>query len=184
MKKYKKIGNDKAYKLLNSGTIIIVCTKDKNGVPDIAPIAWQCPLDYDPVTKVLFICDVNHKTFDNFQKTKHFVICIPHVSQKKLVLDTGSVSGKEVDKIKKFKIKTIVSSTLEIAVPDDCIGFMECKLIDVIKHEGVGIVMGEVVNAMVDEKAFKDRLLSENKEGKTLHHLGSKVFFEPGKLVK
>jgi len=184
MKKYKKIANDNAYRLLNSGSIILVCTKDKKGTGNMAPIAWTCPLDYDPVTKVLFICDVNHKTFANFSASKEYVVCIPHVSQKKLVLDAGSVSGKKTDKIKKFGIKTFVSPKMNIQLPVDCIAYLECRLINVIKHDGVGIVMGEVINAMADEKAFKDRLLSEKKEGKTLHHLGSKIFIEPGKLVK
>lgn len=185
MKKYKKLTNDKGYKLLNTGSVILVCTKDSKGVHNITTIAWQCPLDYDPVTKVLFISDVNHKGFDNLSKSKKFVVCIPHASQRKLVLDMGSVSGKKVDKLKKFKVPHFISETNKIAVPEDCIGYIECSLIQVIKHEGVGIVMGKAVNVRVDEKAFKDRLLSEKAAGKTLHHLGSKVFVLPeDRIVK
>lgn len=184
MKKYKNIPTGKAYKLLNTGSVILVCTKDKKGNSNIAPFAWQCPLEFEPVTQLLFICVLKHKTFDNISKNRQFVVCIPHAKHKKLVLDTGSVSGHKVDKIKKFGIKTFISPKLRIAVPDECIGFIECKLIKVIKNGETGIVMGEALSAKVDEKAFRDRILVEKPEGKTLHHLGGNVFCEPGKIIK
>ncbi len=183
MKKYQKLANNKAYRLLNSGSIILLCTKDECGKNNITPIAWQCPLDYDPVTKVLLISDLNHKAFDNISKTKQYVICVPHVSQKELVLNLGSVSGKSCDKIGTFDVEHLFSPLFQIAIPQDCIGYMECRLEEMIPRDGVGIVIGEVMSCMVDEKAFHERLLSENEAGKTLHHLGSKVFIAPGMIV-
>ena len=183
MKTYKSVPLEKAYKLLNTGAIIIVGSKDKGGSPNLTPIAWNTLVDYDPVTRLLFVCDKEHKTYSNICDTLKFVVILPHVSQTELVKKLGSSSGSKENKIEKYKVETFVSNKYQIAVPMDSIGYLECKAYRILDEGAVGIIFGEVENAMVDSEAFSDRLLSEKEAGKTLHHLGGKVFIHPGDKV-
>lgn len=180
MKDYIKISSEKAYQLLNSGSLVLISSVSIDDKHDIAPFAWQCPVDFEPITKVLFVCDQNHKTFKNIQETKQFCISIPHVSQLQLVKDLGSCSGHDTDKIKKFNIQTIKSELIECITPDNCIGYLECKEYKIINEDGVSIIFGKVLLAKVNKQAYNGRLLSETETGKTIHHLGGKVFITTG----
>ncbi len=184
MKNYITLPADKAYKLLNNGAIIMVATRDAQKQPNLTPIAWHCPVDYEPVTRLLFVCDKKHKCFINILLAKKFVIVLPHASQSQLVKDMGSVSGHKADKLKKFKTKTFPSAKYKYSIPEGCIGYIECKLEKIVSEKYVGIVFGRAVSAGVARTAFKDRLLVNKAAGKTLHYLGSKLFYQPGdKLI-
>jgi flavin reductase (DIM6/NTAB) family NADH-FMN oxidoreductase RutF len=180
MKEYIKISNEKAYHLLNTGALLLIGTVGNNKNNNVAPIAWQCPVDFEPVTKMMIACDKNHKTFSNISETKHFCIAIPHISQLKLVKELGSCSGKNADKYKKFGIDAMTCETIDCIAPENCIAYLECKVYNIMDHDGTGLIFGEIVNAKVDKQAYNGRLLSETEAGKTIHHLGGKVFISTG----
>jgi flavin reductase (DIM6/NTAB) family NADH-FMN oxidoreductase RutF len=176
LKEYIKISNDKAYKLLNTGALLLISSVSIEGKFDISPIAWQCPVDYDRVTKLLFVCDKNHKTFKNISETEQFAVSIPHIDQLKLLKDLGSCSGHDIDKIQQFKIQVIETEKINCCVPVNCIAYLECKTSKIIDESNVAIIFGNVIHAKVDKEAFNRRLLSETESGKTIHHLGGKIF--------
>lgn len=67
-----------AYKFVTPGVPVLIGTKGKNpGQYNLAPIAWNCPLDYEPVTKVLFVSDPAHQTALNAKREGRFAFCIP-----------------------------------------------------------------------------------------------------------
>jgi flavin reductase (DIM6/NTAB) family NADH-FMN oxidoreductase RutF len=175
-KEYIKISNDKAYKLLNTGAMLLISTVSVEGKFDIAPIAWQCPVDYDRVTKLLFVCDKNHKTFKNILETEQFAVSIPHIDQLKLLKDLGSCSGNDIEKIQQFNVQVMETEKISCCVPVNCIAYLECKTSKIIDEGNVAIIFGNVIHAKVDKEAFNRRLLSETESGKTIHHLGGKIF--------
>jgi flavin reductase (DIM6/NTAB) family NADH-FMN oxidoreductase RutF len=176
MENFQAVKNEKAYQLINSGGLIIVCTVSLEGIYDMAPIAWHCPVDYDKTSRLLFVSDLQHKTYANIVATKKFVIALPSANQVELVKKIGSCSGNEVNKIELLHLSTIESPVSKIALPLDCIAYIECKLHSVVMQEAVGIVLGDVVNAFAQKEAYKGRLLSETPNAKTIHHLGSNSF--------
>jgi flavin reductase (DIM6/NTAB) family NADH-FMN oxidoreductase RutF len=179
MKEYISIPKDKAYHLLNFGPMILVSTVSADNKHNITPIAWQCPVEYDPTTRVLFVTDKDHKAFKNISETGHFIISVPHVSQLHLVKDLGSCSGNDTDKIEKYNINTFNGNKVNCVIPDDVIGFLECKLYKVVDEGSVAIIFGEVIAASADKEAYTGRVLTEKEEGKTIHHLGGSKFFSP-----
>lgn len=183
MKTYKPVSLEKAYKLLNTGAIILIGSADKAGVTNLTPIAWNTLVDYEPVTRLLFVCDKGHKTYENITNTDRFVVVLPHSSQASLVKKLGTSTGKDVSKIEIFNVPVFKSEKYQFPVPDDSIAYLECKVYRILDEGGVGIIFGEVVHAMVDAQAYSDRLLSETEPGKTLHHLGGKQFVHPGDTI-
>jgi flavin reductase (DIM6/NTAB) family NADH-FMN oxidoreductase RutF len=183
MKDYIKISNEKGYQILNSGALILISSVSFDEKYDIAPIAWQCPVDFEPVTKMMMACDKDHKTFKNIQETNQFCISVPHISQLKLVKDLGSCSGNDTDKFEKFNLTAINCDIINCIVPDDCIAYLECKVYNINTKDSTGLVFGEVINAKVDKLAYNGRLLSETEAGKTIHHLGGKIFISMGDQI-
>lgn len=183
MKDYKALPLQKAYKLLNTGAIILIASKGNDGISNLTPIAWNTLVDYEPVTRLLFVCDKDHKTYSNIMETNRFVVVLPHVSQNELVKKLGSVSGKELNKIENLNVEIFLSDLYGFKIPLGSIAYLECKVYRVLDESGVGIFFGEVENAKVDKEAYSDRLLSEIEAGKTLHHLGGKQFIQPGDSI-
>lgn len=172
------VPTDKAYRLLNTGAVILVCTRDGSGVPNHAPLAWHCPLAMDPVTRVLMVCDMEHKTASNIRETGKYVIAIPHASQVELVTKAGSVSGREVKKFDHLHIDAFESRLFGYPVPDGSLAYLECRLDSIIEEHD--LILGTVLNALAHAEAFHERLLVESPAGKTLHHLGEGKFMIPG----
>jgi flavin reductase (DIM6/NTAB) family NADH-FMN oxidoreductase RutF len=183
MKEYSLLAKEKAYQLLNTGALILVSTMSTDQQYDIAPIAWQCPVDFDPVTKILFVTDKNHCTFRNIVETRQFIISIPHIIQVKLIKDVGSCSGSDTNKFEKFKIAAFKGNKINCLIPEEVIGFIECKCYNIVEDVTVAIVFGEVISASVDKEAYSNCLLSEKPEGKTLHHLSGNKFIAPGDFI-
>lgn len=181
---YLNVPTNEAYKLLNTGALILVSTSDMEEHLNLAPIAWHCPVDYDPGTKLLFVSDSKHKTLANIRETGKFVICLPHASQLKLVRDLGSCSGHKVNKLEKFNLDYALSEKFQMAVPCGILAYLECSVLKILDEGYVAIVMAEVMNAKATKGCYRDRLIVEKEFGKTLHHLGKDLFFQPGELLE
>ncbi len=172
---YVSVLPGKAYRLINHGPLVLVCTSDKDGNADIAPIAWNCPVENSP-TRVFLVIAKSHKTYSNISDTGSFVVCVPREEQLGMVKSTGSVSGKTIDKFKKFDIDYISGREVSAKIPTGCVGYIECKVVENMDREGVGIIVGEAVAAAADSEGFNGRVIPEVKEGRTIHHFGGGEF--------
>jgi len=175
---YVKVPQDNWYRLINHGPTVMVSTRDKDGVYNIAPIAWSSPVQKNPA-KLVAVIGRRHKTYKNIIETGEFAVCVPHVSQTKLVRQTGKSTGDEIRKFDEFSIQAFPANDVDILVPDGCVGFIECRLSNRSQQEKVDIIVGEVISASALEAVFADRLLVEKPEAKTLHHLGGSLFAAP-----
>lgn len=183
MIKYSEIPVDKAYRLINHGPVVLVSTCAADGIYNIAPVAWNCPVAKSP-TGILIAIASCHKTYKNITQSKNFAICVPGKELAVLVSDTGSVSGNDTDKFKKFNISSVKGSKINCLIPEGCIGYLECSLSKEFNTEDVKLVIGECIYAAADARAFAGMLLPENPEGKSLHHLGGDKFATlSGKII-
>jgi flavin reductase (DIM6/NTAB) family NADH-FMN oxidoreductase RutF len=183
MRDYIKLANEKAYQLINSGALFLVSSVSKDENYDIAPIAWHCPIDYDKTTRLMFVTDKAHKTYQNILETKVFVISLPDMNQLQLVKDFGSCSGSNTNKFEKFKVETIDAEAVNCKMPDDCIGYIECKVYKVLEDGEVALVFGEAVQTKVDTNVYGSRLLTENEQCKPIYHLAGKAFTTIGDTI-
>jgi len=175
VKKYKEISKENSYRLTGYGPLVLVASIDEDGISNVMPVAWNCPVSKEG--KFLVVIGKAHETFKNISNSKKMVICIPHESQKEMVMQTGTNSSRDVYKYDEFNIKNHLSHSLNIEVPDDCIGYIECKIETIFDGGNTALIVGTCLYAEVDEEAFEDRLLFEKDCAKTLHHLGGDNFF-------
>jgi flavin reductase (DIM6/NTAB) family NADH-FMN oxidoreductase RutF len=135
----------KAYGLIVPGRPILVASKGAHY--NLAPIAWNCPLDYEPVTKLLFVCDPAHQTAHNIKKTGEFSVCVPESEDDPLIGKCGSVSDPNADKYARFGIDSLPGEKTDTRIPATAKAWIECKLIRVIEEGSVEIFLGEAVAA-------------------------------------
>ncbi len=172
-KPYSKISVKDAYSLQNAGGLVFVCTKGAEGRYDLAPVAWSCPLDYEPVSKFLCVLDTGHKTWADILETRRFALAFPSIGQKELVERCGSVSGFKVDKFEAFSIPSIQGKALDLRIPEGVAGWAECSLIKTEILGTSGIVYGEALEARAKKDWWKERL----------HYVGESIYFRPGDRV-
>jgi len=188
VKKYIEVAAAEAWRLMNHGPLVLVCTKSAEGNRDLAPIAWSMPVEYDPVSEVGFVCDKGHATAANILASGKFALALPHSSQKDLVLKAGARGGAGADKFETLGLGALSCKRIDAVLPEGIVGWLECELFKKFEIGTSWLFVGKVLYAACDEAAWKDgpeggRLLVETPEGKTLHHLGGSDFTEPGSLL-
>jgi flavin reductase (DIM6/NTAB) family NADH-FMN oxidoreductase RutF len=171
---YKSVPDGSAYALLNCGGIVLVCTRSEAGPYDLAPIAWACPLDYEPTSRVLFVCDPAHATHDNLMARREFALALPTPGQRALVLAAGSSSGCGRDKFADLGLSSFLADKVDARIPEGVAGWIECRLIKAQVEGSVSIVMGEVVSARAVDEAWKLRL----------HYVSESLFYAPGAALE
>ena len=163
----------KVYTLLGSGPVVLISSSLK-GKPNVMPISWHMMIDFEPPIVGCCIGDQSY-TFQIVKKTKEFVINIPTAKLIKQVYGCGQVSGKKVDKFKKFKLTPIPASKVKAPLVKECFANLECKVVDTRMIEQYNLFIIKVVAAWIDRGI---------KHPKTLHHISGNQFILGGKVVK
>lgn len=168
---YRSVPPKEAFSLLNCGGIVLVCTRSEAGRYDLAPIAWSCPLDYEPTSRVLFVCDPAHATHENLLAKREFALALPAFDQRDLVNAAGSSSGRDLDKY--AGIASFAASKVDARIPEGAAAWLECRLLRTVSEGSVSIVMGEVISASAVDEAWKKRL----------HYVSEAVSYAPGQKL-
>ncbi|MBO5607548.1 MAG: flavin reductase [Treponema sp.] len=142
---FKPVDLKKAYAMIKSPAV--VATKGEKFY-NLTPYGWIMPLDYDPVTKVIFSSDPDHQAVANIKRTGEFAVAIPLDPALPFIEQTGSVSNADVDKFDLFKIDAEKASVVDVMLPKDKIsGWIEFKFIRSVPEGSVELIMGQAVAA-------------------------------------
>ena len=149
MKNFHKTDLIKAYKMIKGDRTKIIATKSKDfDFYNLTPIDWCMPMDYDPVTRVIFSCNPKHQCDINIREHKEFALCIPQTPQERIINSCGSVSDPNADKFKMFNILGTKASQIDVLLPMENIeSWIECKLLRIIRVGSVDLIIGEAVAA-------------------------------------
>ncbi|MBQ2313746.1 MAG: flavin reductase family protein [Treponema sp.] len=134
-----------AYQMIKPAAV--VATKGEHSY-NLTPYGWIMPLDYEPVTKVIFSSDPSHQAVANIKRTKEFAVCIPLRQDDPFIEQTGSVSDAKADKFKMFGIQGEKAEKVDVLLPKDKIsGWIECRFVRSITEGSVELIIGEAVAA-------------------------------------
>lgn len=158
MNDYAEIPLAEAYELQNAGGLVLVCTRGPDGRYDLAPVAWCCPLDNGPASRLILVLDTGHRTYEDLSEAGEFAVALPAKDQAELVRRAGSVSGHDVDKYEKLGIQSFPAGKVDALVPEGVAGWLECRLLRIVVEGSSAVVMGEVLRAAARPEAWKERL--------------------------
>jgi flavin reductase (DIM6/NTAB) family NADH-FMN oxidoreductase RutF len=170
----------RATRLLNHGPLVLVTSFYKNRT-NIQTVAWNMPLDHTPPKVALVIASENY-SYECITKTGEFVINIPPKRLLAATLQCGNVSGRKIDKFKEFQLTPIPAKKVKAPLVKECIGHLECRLIDSKVTKEYDLFLADVVYAWAEKGTFNGRWLAEKVKAKTIHHLGGKYFTFPDKV--
>ena len=142
---FSKVDLKKAYRMIKSPAL--VATKGQKYY-DLTPYGWIMPLDYEPVTRVIFSSDPEHQAVYNIKRTGTFAVCFPTDSRAPFLQLCGTISNPDYDKFDIFKIPSDPVSYVDVRVPKNRIdGWIEFRLLRMVEEGAVVLVMGEAVAA-------------------------------------
>lgn len=131
--------------------LIGTATEEKE---NFMPAAWASPLSFKPP---LFGVAISPKryTYDAILASEEFTVNYCTLEMADIVARTGEVSGKIVNKKKKFNIKTRRGEVVKAPVVEGCYAHLECKLKDYFEVGDHFFFVGEVLKFSHDLRDFK-----------------------------
>lgn len=169
----KSLPLSKVYRLLEPGPVVMLTTA-RGDHANIMTMSWHTMIDFEPPLIGCIVSNRSH-TFKTLKATKECVINIPTVELAKKVAGCGNVSGRKVDKFKKFKLTPHAASRVNVPLIDECYANLECKVVDAKMATKYNLFILKVVAAWIDPS---------QKNPKTIHHLGQDDFMIAGKTIK
>ncbi|MFY3743545.1 flavin reductase family protein [Anaeromyxobacter sp. Red801] len=161
------------YRLLEPGPVVLVTTGGP-GRPDVMTMSWLTMMEFEPPRVGCVISDRNH-TFGRLVATRECVINVPTVELARQVVGCGNVSGRRVDKLRRFGLTAVAATKVGAPLLEECWARLECRIADDRLVEEYGFFVLEVVAAWIDRA---------REDPRTLHHRGRGVFAVDGELLK
>ncbi len=133
---------------------VIITAGDSNRATAMAA-SWHTYLSFDPP---LYGVSIASKRFTHklIMKHKEFGVNFLPFEMSKLIWDTGSISGAEVDKFERFKIRKFAGKKIKAPLIADSISILECKVVDVVGTGDHDLFVGEIIHAWYREDLFDE----------------------------
>ncbi len=166
--KKRTLALSKVYQLLEPGPVVLLTTAG-----NVMTMSWHMMVDFVPPQIACVVSNRNY-SFNILKKTKECVINIPTEELAEKAVQVGNVSGKKVDKFKKFTILQEPAKFVQAPLLPECYVNLECKVIDTSLATKYNIFILEVVKAWI--RPTKTRPLQ-------IHHAGYGTFIVDGKEI-
>lgn len=158
-------------RLIYNHPVVLVTSrwKDKRNV---LTVSWLTPVSNSPPLIAISIGKSRYSR-ELIEKSGYFVINIPNCELLEEVEFFGSVSGREVDKFKERNLKVSETKIGNIII-DDCIAYIECKVIKKCELSDHIIFVGEVTEAKVENDLFDGKTWNlEHPKCRFIYYFGS-----------
>lgn len=173
----------RATRLLQPGPVTIVTARHKDKQNGMVA-AWVTPVSNDPPMVALAVYPARY-THELIVKSGTFALNIPPRSLAGKVKQLGSVSGEEVDKFVTTKLDLYTGSQINAPLISECIGHLECGVVETLRAGNHTLFLGEIVAASANEEAFDgDKWTLAEDAAKPLHHLGGNFYAALGELFE
>lgn len=169
-----------ANRLINSGNVIMVSSGYKDRF-SIITLAWHCPVSFKPPALAIAV-GTGRFSAELIERSGEFIVNIPDWNLREAMLYCGTHSGREVDKFAGAKLTP--EQPVKLLKPQkikECIGAIECSLINRVKVGDHIMFLGEVVYAEVEEGLFENGVWNTER-AQLIYHLGANRFMRCGEM--
>ncbi len=178
----KQVGAD-WYFMLHPLKAILVTTADKNGNPNVMAVGWGMPCSHKPWRVAIAVHPLRY-THKLIAETKEFTINVPTVDLAYQTQYCGEYSGRDVNKFVKAGLTPCPGKKVKSPSIEECIAFMECKVVNLFNTGDHTTFIGEIVYAEADEEHIKTKSDSRTVPNRyfdpskveTLLHLGADAY--------
>lgn len=163
-----------ATRMVLPGSVALVTTQYR-GRPDVTTISWLMTAGREPPLIALAVQPAT-MCHDLIKRSGEFVINIPTTDVLNQVMTCGQLSGNDIDKFARTGLEMAEPQVVRPPWIEQCIGHLECTLVNAIQPGDHTIYIGQVLYASAQEGTFDETWLLPEKDLKPLHHLGGPWF--------
>ena len=170
----------KAKWLVEPGCILLV-TSGQLGNANIMTFSWQTPIRSGEPCLILLVINPDRYSYELIMKNKQLVINVPGQELIEKVHGVGTVSGRQVDKYKKFSLTVVRAKKVAPPLIDECAAHLECEVEQDIDLKHHRLLICRVVRALAERDYFDgswNPVLFH-----TLHYLGGNRYGLLEKMV-
>lgn len=169
-----QVPSNLALRLIIPGVVALVTTEYR-GRMDVTTVSWLAPAGREPP---LLAVAIHPSTLchDLIKRSGEFVVNIPSPDVLNQVVTCGRLSGNDVDKFARTGLVLAEPRIVRAPLIDQCIGHLECAVVNAYQPGDHTLFIGEVAWASVIEEAFEETWRLEERDLKPLHHLGGSWF--------
>ncbi|MCX8184167.1 MAG: flavin reductase family protein [Sulfolobales archaeon] len=169
----------KFYYLLHPRPTVVVGSLCPNNRANFMPASWNTPVSEEPPT-VAVVVDPQAYTKECLDFCGEATLNILELGDVQLVYDLGSVSGRDIDKVLKFKLELVESTTVKPPGIARSLAILESKVIGKYPVGEAYLYIFEVTKARVRE-GVADRFGFLFNEGvNILLHASGRYFYGVG----
>src|SRR5579859_1183769 len=169
-----QVPNSGALRLILPGVVGLVTTHHR-GKYDITTVSWMMPAGREPPLVAIAV-HPSTMCYDSIKRSSEFVINIPTRDVINQVVTCGRISGNELDKFERTGLRMAEPHVVSTPYIEQCIGHLECAVVNVHSPGDHVIFIGQVAFAMAEQDAFDESWLLVENDLKPLHHLGGATF--------
>jgi flavin reductase (DIM6/NTAB) family NADH-FMN oxidoreductase RutF len=154
-------------------SLVTCCTPD--GERNIIAIAWMIPVSVRPPRVAIAIRSERY-SYNLIRSMDEFVINVAPYELAAQVLYCGRHSGQHVDKFAATNLKAGQARLVTPPIIQECLAFIECRLVENLDVGDHRLIVGEVVAAYVQPNAVDADGLYDLQVISPLLHLGRNRF--------
>ncbi|ADN50889.1 flavin reductase family protein [Vulcanisaeta distributa] len=163
------------YRLLHPRPTILLITLCPGDRVNAMPASWNLPISEEPPTIGVAV----YREAFTYQCLNHHpeaTINIPSIDQVDLIYQLGSVSGKDVDKIREFQIQLVPSDVIKVPTWRDAIAVYETRVMNRLDVGESTLFVFEVLKVKVKPGIADEWSIDFSKTNIPLHGAG-RVFY-------
>lgn len=138
---------------------------------NIMPAAWHTPISAEPPLYGILISPKRY-TYELLIKENGFTVCFVDVSHAALSAQTGSTSGRAVDKTKEFNIAYTQAERVNGPILQDSYAAYECEKFDVKEYGDHFLFVGKIVLLHFQENVVNENRLTNEKKVAPMLYFG------------
>lgn len=172
----KEVKLNRAYRFVEPGCVVLVSSGTLQQ-PNVMTFSWQTPVNISEPCLILLAVN-NHKVRYSYELIKQNLELVINVPGEKLLEQThlaGTVSGKNINKLKECGLTPVPAELVEPPLIKECSAHLECKVVNIFKMETHDLLICEVVRTLADMELFDGEYWIPEKFH-TLHYLGRKKY--------
>lgn len=164
---------EKAYRILESGPIILVSTRSAEGRANLMTVGFHMMMQHEPplVGVVIGPWDHSHRALSD---TGECVLAVPTADLAEITVDIGNCSGETLDKFAHFGLTPASAQTVNAPLVRECWANLECRVVDDSWAQRYNLWVLEVSRIWLDAARQDVRLI---------HHQGDGRFSVDGETI-
>ena len=161
----------KFYRLLHPRPTIVVATLCPNGRVNLMPASWNTPVSEEPPTIAVAIYRETY-TYECLRHHGEATINVPSHDDIDLVYRLGTVSGRDVDKVRQFNVELVPSEVVKVPGMARALAIYESRAVASYDVGECALYIFEVLKVKVREGVADEWGLDFSKANIPLHGAG------------